>query len=536
MKPFTTYATDPLYKAASAVIEESNSTKFEVGDTVEWHNGPITFKEKVIKLKDGRLAVPGASGPIPLTSIRSPLTKVKEDLDEGVDEIKAKVEKLKVGDKTNFGTVKKIDGTSISFHGKDIGTNKIQFNQRKMGSKDFVLDKLMKLKEDVDLEEQISTDAIDTAKKHGASHSSITAFIAAKQKEGYSDREINNMLWSGKLKEVVEELDDDILDEASIPSVLYIHGKKIGYNKEIVDTIYKATVEKGHYKTDKEIYRAMALAFTEIEKLLKEDAPESVSEITEAVMPRDATVKKAYESVINLDAPQLESFLYMFALYMRATGLDYEDDAQVNASLHIRKAADADRIYSVWKNVVPERVILSKINSLAESLDEAKRTIVKIKKGAIIQKVKPINFGNGFRLADTKQKTNTEYLGNYEVSDTLKDDPEFLVFATAKNEYWSVHKSNTTVVTTFKEDTTEITEAVDFSKLPLSHNYEIAGRMFDLLDAFDPKLTFGKSVKEATNGKLTTDSYYKEVKDLLNRYSKFIKKVANEAKLNGTTI
>lgn len=72
---------------------------------------------------------------------------------EDISAIKDTVSKLKVGDVTNFGVVKAISDTSISFKQKDTPLTKIAFNQRKVGSKDFVLDKLMKLKEEVELDE-----------------------------------------------------------------------------------------------------------------------------------------------------------------------------------------------------------------------------------------------------------------------------------------------------------------------------------------------------------------------------------------------
>jgi hypothetical protein len=71
-------------------------------------------------------------------------------VDEGVEDIVAAVANFKKGDKTNFGVVTDISSTSISFKAKDLPVTKIPFNQRKMGSKDFVLDKLVKLKEGVE--------------------------------------------------------------------------------------------------------------------------------------------------------------------------------------------------------------------------------------------------------------------------------------------------------------------------------------------------------------------------------------------------
>lgn len=100
MSNFTHYNGDPLYAAAAAILE---------GKQIE----------------------------------------TPSELEEGVEEIKKKAEGLKVGDKTNFGAVVSIDSNSITFKAKDLPKTKISFNQRKMGSRDFVLDRLMKLKEDV---------------------------------------------------------------------------------------------------------------------------------------------------------------------------------------------------------------------------------------------------------------------------------------------------------------------------------------------------------------------------------------------------
>ena len=101
MSNFTHYNNDPLFSAAAAILEGKSIT-------------PET------------------------------------DLEEGVEEIKAKAMKLKVGDKTNFGTVKKMDSSSITFKTKDVPETRITFNQRKMGSKEFVLDRLGKIEEGVE--------------------------------------------------------------------------------------------------------------------------------------------------------------------------------------------------------------------------------------------------------------------------------------------------------------------------------------------------------------------------------------------------
>lgn len=71
----------------------------------------------------------------------------EEDLKEGteMDDIAAAVAELKVGDKTNFGVVVAKGGNSVTFKGKDLPKTKITFNQRKMGSRDYVLSALRKI-------------------------------------------------------------------------------------------------------------------------------------------------------------------------------------------------------------------------------------------------------------------------------------------------------------------------------------------------------------------------------------------------------
>lgn len=89
---------------------------------------------------------------------QSALDETRE-LEEGVEEIKSLVSSLKVKDKTNFGVVTKINNDSIEFTAPNTGKTKIPFKARKLGSKEFVLDKLLKLtKEDVELQEAVESD------------------------------------------------------------------------------------------------------------------------------------------------------------------------------------------------------------------------------------------------------------------------------------------------------------------------------------------------------------------------------------------
>jgi hypothetical protein len=97
---------------------------------------------------------------------------IKEDFDkdnetvviEGAAEVAAiadAVTKFKVGDLTNFGKVVEIGSDSITFKAKDLPKTRIKFNQRKVGSSEYVLSKLINLKEDT-LEEAIDWDVLQT--------------------------------------------------------------------------------------------------------------------------------------------------------------------------------------------------------------------------------------------------------------------------------------------------------------------------------------------------------------------------------------
>ena len=74
-------------------------------------------------------------------------------LKENPDEVMAianKVKEYKKGDKTNFGVVVEVTPSSITFKAKDTPKTKIVFNQRKLGSKDYVLSALSKMNESME--------------------------------------------------------------------------------------------------------------------------------------------------------------------------------------------------------------------------------------------------------------------------------------------------------------------------------------------------------------------------------------------------
>jgi hypothetical protein len=89
----------------------------------------------------------------PLYAAASSILGGTTPLNEGVEDVKTIINTLKVGDLTNFGKVLEIGPNSITFKAKDLPKTTIPFNQRKMGSSEFLLLKTIKLKEETELEE-----------------------------------------------------------------------------------------------------------------------------------------------------------------------------------------------------------------------------------------------------------------------------------------------------------------------------------------------------------------------------------------------
>jgi hypothetical protein len=88
-----------------------------------------------------------------------------DTLEEGFEDVKAIVDALKVGNTTNFGKVLEIGTNSITFKAKDLPKTTIAFNQRKMGSSEFLLLKTIKLKEETELEEEDVAEAYKPLRK-----------------------------------------------------------------------------------------------------------------------------------------------------------------------------------------------------------------------------------------------------------------------------------------------------------------------------------------------------------------------------------
>jgi len=133
MKPFTEFHNDALVQASqnvllkSTILFEQNDPKpikhsdVQAGDTVEWYNGPITFREKVFE-KNGKLYVAGSPGraPILVSSIRLQLylSQKSDDNAKAVRASKREVQLLKTREKSLADKGKRKDltgGQSLKF-------------------------------------------------------------------------------------------------------------------------------------------------------------------------------------------------------------------------------------------------------------------------------------------------------------------------------------------------------------------------------------------------------------------------------------
>lgn len=163
-------------------------------------------------------------------------------LGEGASEIIKVVNTLKVGDKTNFGVVKKKDAFSITVKAKDTPETKILFNQRKIGSRDFALDKLIKINEETELEEDVATitklvktlkvgDKTNFGVVKKKDHESITvkAKDTPETKILFKQRKIGSREFV--LDKMIKLNEETELDEGPIPAIMR--------NREFTDVINK---------------------------------------------------------------------------------------------------------------------------------------------------------------------------------------------------------------------------------------------------------------------------------------------------------
>jgi hypothetical protein len=200
-------------------------------------------------------------------------------LSEDVSKIKKLVSKLKVGDKTNLGVVKEIGSDSITFKAKDTGTIRIKFDQRKTGSKEYVLDKLAKLKEEIEFDIEEAADNRTVTVKTGATIQPVQykndglrllkPFLVHTLQKGGTFKMVGSLADNkdfivfndgGKLfavsKKNTTAINEEELSE-TIMSKAIITAQKNGMSDEMIDKFVQGAVKKG--VTHKEI-NAMLLS------------------------------------------------------------------------------------------------------------------------------------------------------------------------------------------------------------------------------------------------------------------------------------
>jgi hypothetical protein len=129
-----------------------------------------------------------------------------KDNQKEVMAIANKVKEYKKGDKTNFGVVVDVSASSITFKGKDLPKTKIVFNQRKMGSKDYVLSALTKMNEGVDYMEPMEAEDMEDMENMEAEEETIESLTA---KLELTDEQVETL--SAASNEKYEEEGDAVL-------------------------------------------------------------------------------------------------------------------------------------------------------------------------------------------------------------------------------------------------------------------------------------------------------------------------------------
>lgn len=272
------------------------------------------------------------------TSHKDPITQAAAAIlfNEDVTAIEKKVKELKVGDKTNFGIVKDIGSNSISFKAKDLGVTKIAFNQRKLGSKDFVLDKLVKINESSEINEAIDFKKMGDAdlktwlKNNWTDESGISPMFGQLLKKAAGEARSRGIKWMsldmGKKKNEDVELEEGIDFKA-----LSAASKEHKFSDEAIDAFVKAAKTKKY--TNKQINAMLYTGKLKVESLEEQTIEEAV------YVPRYPLSKKAYTLVTELDDPtDFSDFMKGLASYYTDYAKQNENDEIALLAKHLTAA------------------------------------------------------------------------------------------------------------------------------------------------------------------------------------------------------
>lgn len=327
-------------------------------------------------------------------------------LEEGVEDIAMAVANFKKGDKTNFGVVTDVGEHSISFKAKDLPVTKIAFNQRKMGSKDFVLDKLVKLKEGVELEEAVNwdfiqsmyvKDAIDVlvplvlaagAATYRVAKNAIKDYISDKKKNKAAEED------AAVLKKAIDKISKDSAASQLADQIKEIPYKKRGDNSQRLALVKKYRVRlkslltPDEYSQLNDIYNETIREGVELEEAVKANDPANLrsiianhtallnkatdskakefhrvaianakeklkslgeSELDEAYKVGFPLAKKAIKAATDLDPDEFKQFLGGMADYFYDVAAMDDGDPVMSRSYIAKTAVHFEQAYKGWK-------------------------------------------------------------------------------------------------------------------------------------------------------------------------------------------
>jgi len=224
--------------------------------------------------------------------------KEEEEIEEGVEEIKARVAKYKVGDKTNFGVIKSISANSIEFKSKDLPVTKIAFNQRKMGSKDFVLDRLSRMNEEIEKNQSYQSDlAALTESEANLSESfkekAAIIFEAAVTSKVREEKEKLAEQFETQLSEQTAQVREDLAEKVD-NYLTYVVESWVEDNKVAIESGLRSEIAENFIGALKTVFVENYIEVPESKKDLVSDMEVELAAIKEA-----ATQAQAEAAVLN---------------------------------------------------------------------------------------------------------------------------------------------------------------------------------------------------------------------------------------------
>lgn len=151
---------------------------------------------------------------------KDPLAEAAKSIlvNEDIAKIKKRVAQLKVGDKTNYGTVKEIGDDSITFKAPQTPKTKILFKQRKMGKPDYILMSLVKFTDDGKKLDKTFKEAIELEEKKVTESNEFVGAAAAAKVAGEDEFEFEGETFPTTIglsiaKKIIGE--DNPLDESN---------------------------------------------------------------------------------------------------------------------------------------------------------------------------------------------------------------------------------------------------------------------------------------------------------------------------------